>query len=210
MLTSDKDMTQNQRTPLPNQSAEAALRRVLKDAPQDLWLDTIRRTKGRMHDRLIHWMICQTQCDFAIAVHAFYKADPAHHLDLPRPLPAKPGPSDIFAQLLVNWDMGYYRTHNLAVEARDVETRQLVRINQKVMARPRGSLPFRIPARFLDPQGGQRMRLSADQSPDNARHLWPLYAALDLAVPDTAPGVSRKVANALRMMPGFGTLSRTG
>lgn len=203
-------MKQKTKNTLSPGSAEAALRRTLKSSPQELWLDTIRRTKGVAHDSLVHWMICQTQCDFAVAVHAFYRSDPGHHLDLPRPFPAKPGPSDIFAQLLINWDMGYFRTHNLAVEAQDVDARQLVRINQKVMARPRGSLPFSIPRRFLDPKGGKPMQMPAHLSPDDARNLWPIYAELGLRVPDAAPGLRRKIASAKRMMPKFRLPSRTG
>lgn len=186
-------------TPTPSPS-EAALRKVLKSAPQDLWLDTIRRTNGPAHDTLIFWMINQTQCDFAVAVHAFYRSDPGKFLDLPRPLPAKPEPADIFAQLLINWDTGYYRTHNLAVENQDADPRQLVRINQKVMARPRASLPFSIPKRFLDPKGGMTFTLPPDLSPDYAKHLWPLYAALGLQVPPAAPGLRRKIARAAELL----------
>ena len=180
-------------------ASEAGLRRVLKSAPQELWLDTIRRTKGPQHDSLVFWMIKQMQCDFAIAVHAFYRSDPNQYLDLPRPLPAKPGPSDIFAQLLVNWDTGYYRSHTLVVQKQDVDTRQLVQINQKVMARPRGSLPFSIPRQFLDPKGGEFVQLPPHLSPDEAKHLWPLYAKLGLHVPTSAPGLRRKFANTKAM-----------
>lgn len=187
-------MTQTRKnTPSPS-PAEAALRRLLKSSPQDLWLETQRRSKGTQHDSLIHWMICQTECDFAVAVHAFYRSNPGQHLDLPRPLPTKPGPSDIFAQVLINWDLGYYRDHMLAVESRDVDPRQLVRINQKVMARPRASLPFLIPARFLDPKGGTPVQLPPHLSPDDAKHLWPLYAELGLRVPHAPPGMARKLA----------------
>lgn len=188
--------------PRPNiSSPEAALCRILKSSPQDLWLDTIRRTKGVEHDGLIFWMINQTQCDFAVAVHAFYRANPGQFLDQPRPLPVKPGPSDIFAQLLINWDIGYYRTHNLAVEKQDVDPRHLVRIGQKVMARPRASLPFSIPKRFLDPKGGDPYVLASSISPDDAKHLWPLYAALDLRVPFAAPGLPRKIARIKEFLP---------
>ncbi|WP_341368057.1 hypothetical protein [Yoonia sp. BS5-3] len=174
--------------------AETALQRVLKSAPQELWLDTIRRCKGPQHDGLISWMINQPQCDFAVAVHAFYRSDPGHYLDLPRPLPTAPEPSDIFAQLLINWDAGYYRDHQLAVDKRDIDPRQLVRINQKIAARPPGSLPFSVPKRFLDPVGGAARLLPPSLSPDNARHLWPIYAQLGLQVPPSAPGIRRTLA----------------
>ncbi|MEM9786588.1 MAG: hypothetical protein AAF801_08805 [Pseudomonadota bacterium] len=187
-------MTQKRTKPAPPSRADAALRRLLKSSPQDLWLDTIRRANGVEHDPLVHWMVCQTQCDFAVAVHAFYRSNPGQHLDLPRPLPTKPGPSDIFAQVLVNWDTGFYRNHNLAVERQDVDPRQLVRINQKVMARARGSLPFNIPRRFLDPKGGTPAQLPLHLSPDDASHLWPLYAELGLRVPQSPPGIPRKLA----------------
>lgn len=187
----------NQSDPI---TAQAALHRVLKSAPQDLWLETIRRTKGAMHDELVHWMINQTQCDFAVAVHAFYRSNPGKFLDQPRPLPAKPGPSDIFAQLLINWDTGFYRTHHLAVEKQDADPGQLVRIGQKVMARPRASLPFCVPKRFLDPKGGVPIALPPNLSPDHAKHLWPIYAELGLRVPPTAPGIRRKTAAAKAML----------
>lgn len=188
--------------------SETALRHILGPAPQDLWLDTIRRAKGPEHDGLIFWMLNQTQCDFAVAVHAFYRSDPSQHLDLPRPLPARPGPADIFAQVLLNWDTGYYRTHKLAVQNQDVDPRQLVRINQKVMARRRGSLPFSIPPRFLQPQGGEPAQVPAHLSPDDARHLWPLYADLGLRVPAAAPGLPRQVAKARDVLQGFVALAR--
>ncbi len=193
-------MKQNQIKPSFPSRAEVDLRRILKASPQDLWLETIRRTKGAEHDGLVHWMISQTGCDFAVAVHAFYRSDPGQHLDLPRPLPARPGPSDIFAQLLINWDLGYFRTHVLAVEREDVDPRQLVRINQKVMARARGSLPFNIPRRFLNPEGGLPLDLPPQLSPDEARHLWPLYAELGLRVQPAAPGIPRTVAKAKTLL----------
>ena len=187
-------MTQTHKTNPAPSAAEAAVRRVLKSAPQELWLDTIRRTQGAAHDGLVFWMINQTQCDFAVAVHAFYRSDPGQYLDLLRPLPAQPGPDDIFAQVLMNWDTGYYRTHDLAVSNQDVEPRQLVRLNQKVMARPQASLPYSIPKRFLDPKGGMSFTLAPALSPDDAKHLWPLYAKLGLQVPPAAPGIRRKLA----------------
>lgn len=174
--------------------SEIILRRVLKASPQSLWLDTIRRAKGPEHDGLIYWMLSQTECDFAVAVNAFYRSDPAKHLDDPHPLPARPGTSDIFALVLHNWDTGSYRTHRLKVENADVDTRTLARVNQKVMARPRGALPFTIPARFLAPTGGVVVPLSAHISPDDARHLWPLYDELGLRVPATPPGIRRQIA----------------
>ncbi len=184
-------------------TAEAALRRVLKTAPQDLWLDTIRRTRGQTHNQLIFWMLSQTECDFAVAVHAFYRSDPGYHLDNPKALSPRPGPDDIFDLALLNWDKGYYRAHKLQLGQRDIHHRTLARINQKAMARPRGSLPFNIPARFLQPDGGAPLALPPHLNPDNAAHLWSLYNTLGLHVPSAAPGLSRRMAkakNVLNMM----------
>ncbi len=183
---------------------EVLLRRVLKASPQDLWLDTIRRTQTDTHDSLIHWMLSQIECDFSIAVHAFYRSNPARYLDDPKPLPMRPGPSDIFALVLLNWDTGSYRTHRLQVNATDVKPRLLARINQKVMARQRGSLPFNIPERFLRPKGGVPLQLPHHMSPDDAHHLWPIYADLGLRVPDAAPGLKRKVARAKKVLQKVG------
>lgn len=180
--------------------AETALKRVLKTAPQDLWLDTIRRTRGPRHDNLVFWMLNQTECDFAVAVHAFYRSDPGHHLDNPAPLPQHPTSAELFALTLLNWDKGYFRTHTLRVEDVDVSPRMLARINQKAMARPRGSLPFTVPARFLEPAGGATLNLPPHLSADDAAHLWPLYAALGLRVPDTPPGLSRRMAKARNVL----------
>lgn len=179
---------------------EIILRRVLKASPQDLWLDTIRRTQTSQHDGLVYWMLNQTECDFSIAVHAFYRSDPAQHLDDPKPLPSRPGASDIFASVLLNWDTGSYRSHKLMLTDIDVPPRELARVNQKVMARPRGSLPFNIPSRFLNPEGGVALSLSQHILPDNARHLWPLYDALGLRVPDAPPGIRRKLAQTKRLL----------
>lgn len=176
--------------------SEAGLRRVLKTAPQDLWLDTIRRTQGPQHDGLVHWMLTQTECDFAVACHAFYRSGPAGHLDQPKPLPPRPGHSDIFALVLLNWDTGSYRTHDLMVEHIDVSASTMARVNQKVMARPVGSLPFKIPQSFLSPVGGTPLTLPDYLSPDDARHLWPIYAKLGLRVDGAAPGMPRQIARA--------------
>lgn len=200
-------MTHPERTPretaesdVRQSRAKAALMRVLKTAPQDLWLDTIRRTKPGIHDDLVFWMLSQVECDFAVAIHAFYRSDPAYHLDNPHPLPSKPGEADLFALTLLNWDKGYYRTHKLRVQDQDVDARTLARINQKAMARPRGSLPFGLPGRFLNPAGGDPVHLPPYLSPDNAVHLWPIYADLGLHVPHAAPGLPRRVAKAKGML----------
>lgn len=196
MPKSTKAPLHYKRSTTDSDSALAALKRILKSAPQDLWLDTIRRADIKGHGELICWMLDQTECDFAIAVHAFYHSDPAYHLDNPRPLPARSTPGQVFGQVLINWDKGYYRFHNLQIEMRDAHPRVIARINQKSMARPRGSLPFTIPARLLDPTGGKALHLPSYMSPDDAAHLWPIYNALGLQVPATAPGLSRRMAKA--------------
>ncbi|WP_439154465.1 hypothetical protein [Yoonia sp.] len=177
-------------------SALAHLLRILKSSPQDLWLDTIRRASPGIHDALIFWMLEQTECDFAIAVHAFYLIDPSQYLDTPRPLPQRPNPGQYFAQVLMNWDKGYYRIHNLTVEQQDAHPRTIARLNQKSLVRPKGTLPFVIPDRFLNPTGGQPATLPHYLSPDDATHLWPIYAALQLRVPSQPPGLQRKIAKA--------------
>lgn len=172
------------------------LKYILKSAPQDLWLDTIRRASVGAHDDLIFWMLDQTECDFAVAVHAFYRSNPAYHLDNPRPLPLRPAPGQVFAQVLVNWDKGFYRNHKLLVEPRDAFPRAIARLNQKAMARPKGSLPFTIPAPFLNPVGGEPLTLPDHMSPAHAAHLWPVYHELKLWVPSTPPGISRRLEKA--------------
>lgn len=173
--------------------ALGALKSILKTAPQDLWLDTIRRASVGIHDDLIYWMLDQAECDFAVAAHAFYRSNPAHHLDNPRPLQLRPAPGQIFAQVLVNWDKGFYRTHALLVEPRDAYPRAIARLNQKTIARPHGSLPFTIPTRFLNPVGGEPMTLPEHFSPANSESLWPIYNALQLWVPSTKPGLPRRI-----------------
>ncbi|WP_168769212.1 hypothetical protein [Yoonia maricola] len=170
------------------------LRRILKSAPQDLWLDTVRRTKGPEHDGLVYWMLSQTECDFAIAVHAFYRSDPAQYLDNPRPLPQRPGSSDLFALVLLNWDTGSYRTHRLQVDSSDAEPRIIARVRQKVMAHPQGALPFKIPQRFLEPAGGAPIKVPPHLLPNEAPHLWSLFAELGLDVDAAPPGFARKKA----------------
>lgn len=179
------------------------LQRILKSATQDLWLDTIRRASAGVHDDLIFWMLDQTECDFAVAAHAFYRSNPAYHLDNPRPLPLRPAPGQMFAQVLVNWDKGYYRTHKLLVEPRDAFPRAIARLNQKAMARPKGSLPFTIPARLLNPVGGEPLSLPSHMSPADAAHLWPVYHELRLWVPSTPPGFSRRLTKARDIIAKF-------
>ncbi|WP_106746531.1 hypothetical protein [Yoonia maritima] len=175
-------------------NADLSIRHVLKGAPQDLWLDTIRRAKYASHNTLISWMLSQPECDFAIAVHAFYRSNPAKHLDDPKPLPAHPEPDDIFSRVLIQWDIGFYRTHRLAVEERDAPLRQIARLNQKIIARPRGSLPFQVPARFLEPKGGTTLSLPAHLSPTAVHNIWKKYADAGLDVPASAPGLPRQIA----------------
>ena len=184
--------------------SEIILRRVLKSSPQSLWLDTIRRTRGPEHDTLVYWMLNQTECDFAVAVHAFYRSKPADHLDDPRPLPTRPGPSEIFALVLHNWDTGSYRTHRLKVENVDVNARTLTRVNQKAMARQRGTMPFTIPSRLLQPIGGSVVPVPPYMLPSEASHLWPLYHDMGMRVPDTPPGIRRKLAKFIDFIKGFG------
>lgn len=184
--------------------SEVVLRRVLRDAPQDLWLDTIRRTRSDAHNGLIYWMLSQPECDFAIAAHAFYRSNPVFHVDNPQPLTLRPGPAHIFALVLVNWDTGFFRTHNLKVEPVDVHPRILTRLNQKMLVHPRGTLPFQIPKELLQPKGGVPAQVPSRLSPDDAPHLWPIYADLGLQVPDTAPGIQRRVDKAKDLLKKIG------
>lgn len=187
--------------PNPNRTrisdSEFRLRNLLKNAPQDLWLDTIRRTRGDAHNGLIYWMLSQPQCDFAVAAHAFYRSNPAHFVDNPQPLPARPGPDNLFAVVLFNWDTGSYRTHKLRVEAQDAHPRMIARLNQKLMVYMNGrNLPFRVPPEFQRPEGGQPVQVPAHLSPDDHPRIWSLYADLGLAVPDSPPGLKRKLSAA--------------
>jgi hypothetical protein len=182
------------RTKISN--SEVSLRRMLRDAPQDLWLETIRRTRGDAHNNLIFWMLSQPECDFAIAAHAFYRSDPVFQINNPNPLSPRPGADNLFAVVLVNWDTGFFRTHNLRVETNDVHPRVMARLNDKMQDHPRGSLPFQIPKKLLDPEGGNTAVVPPHFSPDNVQHIWALYADLGLQVPDTAPGIPRRVEQA--------------
>ncbi len=181
-------------------TSATTLRRILKSAPQDLWLDTIRRTKGSTHDDLVHWMLGQPECDFAVAAYAFYNSDPASHLTDPQPLPPRPKASQTFAQVLLNWDMGFYRTHRLCLDDNDIDGRQIRRLNQKLLAWPKGALPFNIPTRLLDTEGGQPIDLPQHLSPDHASHLWPLYQALGLRVRPQRSVLRRRVAKATGLL----------
>ncbi len=183
--------------------SEMRLRRLLKSSPQDLWLDTIRRARHPQHNGLVYWMLNQTECDFAIAAHAFYRSNPAYHLDNPKPLPQRPGPSELFALVLLNWDTGSYRTHRLQIGPHDADQRSISRVRQKIMARPQGSLPFRIPQRFISPTGGTPMKVPPHLLPDEAPHLWSLYAELGLAVDEAPPGLARKIARAKSLFHRF-------
>lgn len=154
-----------------------ALQEILKDAPQDLWLMTAFRTQSAIHDPLIHWMLDQTQCDFSIALWAFYRSEPCQYLEDPVPLPTHPDHSQIFAQLLRNWDTGFYRTHELAV---DVDQRYRSRLKQKLLAWPRGALPFSVPSAFLESEGGRTIQLPAHYDPDTVPHIRAVFDACDL------------------------------
>ncbi|MEJ8562374.1 hypothetical protein QTO30_14830 [Yoonia sp. GPGPB17] len=184
------------------------LRRVLKSSPQDLWLDTLRRTRGPEHDTLVYWMLGQTECDFAIAVHAFYRSDPVLHLDDPKPLPLRPGPSDLFALVLLNWDTGSYRTHRVQVEPLDADPRAIARTKQKLMAHPQGSLPFKIPQRFLEPTGGAPIKVPPHLQPNEVSHLWSIFSELGLQVDANPPGFVRRVARAKALFQRFSAIGR--
>ena len=190
--------------------SEVLLRRILKSSPQDLWLETLRRTREAQHDNLIYWMLCQTECDFAVAVHAFYRSNPAQHLADPRPLPQRPGPDDLFALVLLNWDTGSYRTHKVEVSDVDVEPRTIARIRQKIMAHPQGSLPFKIPQRFLEPSGGTPIKIPPHLMPNDTPRLWRIFFDLGLKVDNVPPGIARKFARATALLKNFGARSRPG
>lgn len=194
--------------PNPNRTriseSEFRLRNLLKHAPQDLWLDTIRRTRGDGHNGLVYWMLNQPQCDFAVAAHAFYRSNPADHVDNPKPLPARPGPDNLFAVVLFNWDTGSFRTHNLKVEAQDAHPRMIRRLNQKLMVLPKGGLPFRVPQELAQPVGGTSASVPASFSPDDVNYVWSLYADLGLNVPDSPPGFQRSLAKAKNLMRSIG------
>ena len=186
--------------PNPNRAkttqSEAALRRALKKAPQDLWLDTVRRTRGEKHQRLLYWMLSQPECDFAVAASAFYRSNPLAHITHPKPLTPRPGATNLFALVLLNWDTGSFRNHQLRIDQNDVAPDMLVKLQEAYQAHPRGSLPFQIPAALLDPKGGMPMQVPAHLSPDDAPQLWPLFRHLGLAVPIEPPGMKRRLGQA--------------
>lgn len=190
--------------------SEAALRRALKKAPQDLWLDTVRRTTGDRHQRLLYWMLCQPECDFAVAASAFYRSNPLARILNPKPLTPRPGPTNLFALVLLNWDTGSFRTQNLRVDDKDVDPAMLVRMQDAYHAHARGSLPFNIPPALLDPKGGIAMHVPAHLSPEDAPQLWPLYRHLGLRVPIEPPGMKRKLGQAKDLLRKVGIAPTEG
>ncbi len=175
--------------------SEMSLRHLLRSAQQDLWLDTIRRTRSDAHNSLVYWMLSQPECDFAVAAHAFYRSNPTFHVEHPAPLSARPGPDNIFALVLVNWDTGFFRNHNLRVDPVDAHPRIVQSLNEMISALPRASLPFSIPPELLNPEGGVPMSLPKRLSPEHAPQLWPIYADMGLSVPPVQPGFKRTVEN---------------
>ena len=194
--------------PNPNRAriseSEFRLRNLLKNAPQDLWLDTIRRTRGDAHNGLIYWMLSQPQCDFAVAAHAFYRTNPSNFVDNPQPLPARPGPDNLFAVVLFNWDTGSYRSHDLKVTAKDAHPRMIARLNQKLLVYEKGTLPFRIPRELQRPEGGQNLHVPTQLSPDENPAIWSLYADLGLDVPDSPPGFLRRLSRVRNLLKRVG------
>ena len=187
--------------------SEVKLRRILRESPQDLWLDTIRRTRSDAHNSLIFWMLNQPECDFSIAVHAFYRSDPILHIDNPKPLSLRAGADNLFAVVLVNWDTGFFRSHNLKVEPVDAHPRIVSRLNERIAEVPRGELPFNIPRKMLDPTGGEAALVPQHLSPDDTAHLWPLYTDLGLRVPDVEPGLTRRMERAKSILRKVGLSS---
>ncbi|SIT88699.1 hypothetical protein SAMN05421665_2779 [Yoonia rosea] len=173
---------------------ERAVRRLLRSSPQDLWLDTLRRTRGTEHCALVHWMLCQPECDFAVAVHAFYRCNPTDFLDNPRPLPARPRTHDIFALILRNWETGSYRTHRLKLEAIDADPSIVSQVRQKLMIYSEGTLPFTIPPAFIDPTGGSPVKVPPHLQPNEIREIWSLFSDLGLNVHTSPPGFARRIA----------------
>jgi hypothetical protein len=106
--------------------------------------------------------------------------------------------------VLINWDTGFFQTHKLKVEAVDVHPRVLAGVQEKMLGHPRGSLPFSIPRQLLTLDGGTPAYVSPTLSPDDAIHLWAIFADLGLQVPDTAPGMKRRLEQAKGLLKKVG------
>jgi hypothetical protein len=197
--------------PNPNRAkisaSEMKLRCILRDAPQDLWLETIRRTRCDAHNGLIHWMLSQPECDFVIAAHAFYRSNPAAHLDNLTPLPLRPSTSNIFALALINWDTGFSGPKNSRWKP-SMFTPACSQVFKKILGHPRGALAFNTPKQLLTLEGGSPAYVLRPLSPDGTIHLWAIFADLGLQVPDTAPGMKRWLEQAKGLLKKVGIAYR--
>ena len=187
---------------------EMSLRHLLRGASQDLWLDTIRRTRSDAHNGLVYWMLSQPECDFAVAAHAFYRSNPTFHIENAVPLSPRPGSDNIFGLVLVNWDTGFFRSHNLRVEAADAHPRVINNLNTLVAATSDKPLPFTIPPKLLNPEGGVPLDLPKRLSPAHASQLWPLYVDMGLDVPPVPPGFARKTEAAKNFLRSTGLVRK--
>lgn len=178
---------------------EDALKALLRVSPPDVWYDVLRRADPDTHGALILWMVNQKDCDFAVAVHAFLQSAPDYAVRRGLPLPAHPGPDQIWAAVIHNWHRGLYRSHEIACDAGDLQG--FARLLRAALDQRRpDTLSFPVPAPLLDLDGGRPVSVPASASPDQSFRVWHLYRALGLRVDPAPPGLRRVLAHALRGM----------
>ncbi len=177
-------------------AATIRIKAFLKEMPQDFWMDVTGRMQAGDQDVLLLWMLDQAECDFSIAQRILLDRAP-HRLRNRIPVDTSRQQLDPLTRVLVNWEKGFYRLHEIAQPERDLRT-QLRRLTRALDVVPAALHVFEIPAEFLRAGGGRQPRIPPDLSPDTDPGLWQLYSALGLEVTPGAPGAERERLEALR------------
>ncbi len=177
-------------------AATIRIKAFLKEMPQDFWLDVTGRVQADDHDILLLWMLDQVECDFSVAQRILLDRAP-HRLRNRIPVDRSRQQLDPLTRVLVNWDKGLYRAHEIAQPERDLQ-KQLRRLSLALDAVPTALHVLEVPEEFLRAGGGRPPRIPPDRSPDTDPSLWQLYSTLGLEVTPGAPGAEREMLQAQR------------
>lgn len=153
----------------------------LRGKPQDVWLEMAGILNWDNAGRVFEWMVSQPECDRAVAARLLWLSSLAK---LPDSAAALPGEGRrIGAQILGNWDNGFYRDSKLALSLEDVSG---------IVSdyRQRSSSAVKIPSEFLGPFHGRKPRLRRRDDPTSNPQVWDLCANLGSEV-GRRPDLSR-------------------
>jgi hypothetical protein len=130
----------------------------LKDKSPDVWFDVAQDLNWDNSERVLDWIVSQSDCDRANAAFIFWRATPDYYMEhYAKREPYLQDGRKLIEKILRNWKTGFYQRAELGWDEDNSK-----RYRDTVARLPGRHDPFSVPADLLGPFKGREPKVSRE------------------------------------------------